>query len=244
MQVSSINHTNTYNLIQQTKTHNVSFEVKQSNSADPILEYYHNLCKQYPDITFRLGDIETGLQTNSKSIGYKNSLHQVGENYGANGQCSITIDVSSIRRMIEDPSYEIGVKASIEEAQKKYPQYELDTKACGMNYTDVVIEDDNGKIQYSVGHFPRRFSTEEELLAMRAESNTESYADTIKKQIAENTDMFDSLMEMLDKSQEKQRELAKKYYELNNGENTNKNVKDELLRKRAVDEYDKHILTA
>ena len=242
MKVGSTEHTNTYNMIQQTKTQNVSFEVKQNSSADPILEYYHNLCEQYPGITFRLWDMETSAQTEGRSIGYKNSLHQVGDNYGANGQCSITIEINVIKRMMEDPAYENEAKDWIEESQRCYSQYELSTKACGMKYTDVSLQDDNGRILHGVGHYPRRFSTEEELLAMRAESNKESYADIIKEQIADNVDMFDSLMEMLDKSREKQRELAKKYYESDNGEDTNKNVKDELLRKRAVDEYDKHIL--
>lgn len=241
MKVGSTEHTNTYNMIQQTKTQNVSFEVKQSNSADPILEYYHNLCKQYPGITFQLWDMETSAQTEGRSFGYKNSLHQVGDNYGANGQCSITIEINVIKRMMEDPAYENEAKALIEESQRCYSMYELDTKACGMKYTDVGLQDENGRILHSVGHYPRRFSTEEELLAMRAETN-KSYADIIKEQIADNTDMFDSLMEMLDKSREKQRELAKKYYESDNAEDKNKNAKDELLRKRAVDEYDKHIL--
>lgn len=242
MKVGGTEHTNTYNLIQQSKTQKVSFEVKQNSSADPILEYYYDLCKQYPDVIFRLDDIETGLQTNSRSIGYKNSLYQVGDNYGANGQCNITIDVSAIRRMMEDPSYEIGVKACIEEDLKNYPMYELNAKAYGMNYTDCNIRDNGGSIEHSTGYFRLMPATEEKLLEIRGMSNAESYADMIKEQIADNTDMFDSLMEMLDKSREKQRELAKKYYESDNGEDSNKNAKDELLRKRAMDEYDKHIL--
>ena len=244
MKVGSTEHTNTYNIIQKTKTQNVSYEVKQSNSADPILEYYHNLCEQYQGITFRLLDMETLAQTDSRVIGYKNSLHQVGDNFGAIGQCSIEIEINVIKRMMEDPSYEMEVKDQIARSQRNYPQYEIQTKACGMIYTSVTLEDDNGRIQQSVGYSGLPWATEEELLAMRAESNKESYADIIKEQIAENTDMFDSLMEMLDKSREKQIELAKKYNESDNGEDTNKNVKDELLRKRAVDEYDKHILTA
>lgn len=244
MQVNNINHTNSYNIVKKAATSNVSFEVKQNSSADPILEYYHNLCEQYPDITFRLSDHEACLQTENRSIGYKNSLHQVGDNFGAIGQCSIAIEINVIKRMMEDPAYENVAKAWIEESQEKYSQYESETKACGMIYTSVFLQDDNGRPAAGVTRSRMSYSTEEELLAMRAESNKESYADIIKEQIAENTDMFDSLMEMLDKSREKQRDIAKKYYESNNGEDTNKNVKDELLRKRALDEYDKHILTA
>lgn len=229
MKIGGADYTNVYNIVKQTTTQNVSFEIKQNDSTDPILDYYHDLCKQYPDITFRLYDKESMMRNGD--IGYKNSLNQVGENFGAHGQCSIDIEINVIKRMMQDPSYAIGVKAWIEDSQKSYAQYEKETEACGMIYTSVSLEDDNGRIVQGICRSRLSYSTEEELLAMRAESNAESYAEVIKEQIAGKTDLLDNLMEMLDKSREKQRELAKQYYESD----------DTFLRKRAAAEYDKHI---
>lgn len=71
-----------------------------SDQNDPVA-VYQDLCAEYSGITFRLED-----KTKPDSeIGYKNSLHQIGNSFGEPGQCSISIDISVIRQMQQDPEY-------------------------------------------------------------------------------------------------------------------------------------------
>ena len=84
----------------KTENTSVSFsdkisKVNEKSEAELNLEYYHSLCKEFPGITFRLEDIKTALELNNSGkeyIGYNGSMHQVGSNFGAIGQCSIEIE--------------------------------------------------------------------------------------------------------------------------------------------------------
>lgn len=84
----------------KTFSSEVLSKTRDSNQNDPVA-VYQDLCAEFPDITFRMED-----KTRPDSeIGYKNSLHQVGKNFGEPGQYSICIDVSVIRQMQQNPEY-------------------------------------------------------------------------------------------------------------------------------------------
>ena len=232
-----------YNKVKQTKTENVSFEIKKGNSEDSVLDYYHGLCKKYPDITFRLNDMEDAIQK-GRNTGYNNSLNQVGENYGAIGQCSISLDVKVIENMMNDPNYARGVNHWIEYIQNDYSLFEDESKQLGCSYTDVSIEDDNGRCFFSVGHYHLPFSTENELKEIWAQQDAGLTSEDIKKKFSENVDMFDHLMETFDKSQEKYKEMIRRYYDSDKLiDELDKRNNDVLRQKQAVEKYDKHVLT-
>ena len=84
----------------KTFSSEVLSNTRVSDQNDPVA-VYQDLCAEFPDITFRMED-----KTRPDSeIGYKNSLHQVGKNFGEPGQYSICIDVSVIRQMQQNPEY-------------------------------------------------------------------------------------------------------------------------------------------
>ena len=267
--------TNAYSIVKQTKIEKEAFEIKkeqspdsiqdyhevvktdstdsvQQSTSDPILDYYHAFCELYPDVSFRLGDREDALK-NGRSMGYKDSMNSVGENYGSVGQRSVMIDVKVIQNMMENPKYASNVHAWMEHIVEQYPLWEEETQSMGMKYTDVNIEDDDGNgATWSVGHFNLPFSTEEEVRAIWAEEDAKSTAGAITKQLTENADMFDRFLEMFDKSQEKHREMIREYYDKLNDENAmhfpeqkedvwlDEQKKAAIHNRKAVDEYDKH----
>ena len=85
---------------------------QSSSSGDAVLDYYHNLCSKFPDISFRLSDMEESLKhMNDRRpyFGYNDSLNQVGDNYSEMGQVSIDIDAAVIRKMQNNPDFEEAV---------------------------------------------------------------------------------------------------------------------------------------
>lgn len=159
-------------IIQQNTSFSISSAVEKStlgNSTEQFditaaspLEYYNELCKEYPDITFRLSDKEEALK-HEWYTGYGGSMNQRGDNFGMPGQCSIDIDVAAIRNMLSDKNYEMKIKGEIEYARKKYSDYEREGLDDGCSYTCVCIEDDGGKPVLARCHSHMPFSTEEEL---------------------------------------------------------------------------------
>ena len=275
MKISGVNSCiNAYSIVKQTKIENADFEIKkeqssnsiqdyneaaktgsvdsvQQSTSDPILDYYHQLCSQYPDVTFRLDDVETGRQR-GRGLGYKDSMNQVGDNFGSVGQCSISIDVKVIEHMMEDSKYAAVAGVWIEESIKNYSLYEEDTQMSGMKYTSVQIEDDNGRAVPSVMSSNLPYSTDEEVRAIWAEEDGKSTAGVITKQLTENGDMFDRFLEMFDKSQEKHREMIREYYDKLHDEDSrhfpeqkpdaglDDQKKAVIHNWKAVNEYDKH----
>lgn len=142
---------------------------QSSSSGDAVLDYYHNLCSKFPDISFRLSDMEESLKhMNDRRpyFGYNDSLNQVGDNYSEMGQVSIDIDAAIIRKMQNNPDFEEEVLAAIENCEKNYGQYQQEAIRNGMPYTDHHLTLDGDRLQESQGYFSSRYSTEEELRRM------------------------------------------------------------------------------
>ena len=165
---TSMQYNNASGLISKTEA---QFKItsQSSSSGDAVLDYYHNLCSKFPDISFRLSDMEESLKhMNDRRpyIGYNDSLNQVGDNYSEMGQVSIDIDAAVIRKMQNNPDFEEEVLAAIENCEKNYGQYQQEAIRNGMPYTDHHLTLDGDRLQESQGYFSSRYSTEEELRRM------------------------------------------------------------------------------
>lgn len=198
-------------------------KINEKSEADLNIEYYHSLCKEYPGITFRLEDIQTALKLNESGkeyIGYNGSMHQVGSNFGAIGQCSIEIDVAVIEKMRNDPKYEQSVKWHIQFSKEKFGEYQ--TEIPGEPFTFVCIEDSNGKIQTSRGHSSVQPSTEEEIkkkMSVRNDKMPQLDSDKI------TDDLTDSYLRMIEESEQKRKKLLE---EIDNKETKEENISRKL----------------
>ena len=183
-------------------------KANEKSEAEQNLEFYHSLCKEFPGITFRLEDIKTALELNNSGkeyIGYNGSMHQVGSNFGAIGQCSIEIDVAVIERMRIDPKYEQSVRWHIQFSKERFGEYQ--TEIPEQPYTFVCIEDNNGKVQTSRGHSSVQPATEEEIKEkMRLHNAKASKLDPDQM----TDDLIDSYMKMIEESEQKRKELLEK----------------------------------
>lgn len=164
---TSMQYSNDTGLISKTET---QFNVtRQLSSGDAVLDYYHNMCSKFPNISFRLSDKEEELKhMNDRRpyFGYNDSLNQVGNNFSELGQVSIDIDVAVIRKMQNDPNFEEEVLNAIGNCEKNYGLYQQGAIRDGMSYTDHCLELDGDKLQESQGYYHSKASTEEELRRM------------------------------------------------------------------------------
>ena len=140
---------------------------KNSESDQDSLTYYYQLCQEFPDITFRLGDQNEGLKNiNQPYLGYRGHMNQVGNNFGKMGQCSISLDISVIRKMQTDPSYEEEVKGMIQNSEEWYAQTQQDALEQRYSSTAEYFDDTKGRLQRSVMQTNMQFSTEDEINKM------------------------------------------------------------------------------
>ena len=173
-----------------TKTENASLNENLCQAPDDVLAYYQNLCKEFAGVSFRLDDVNEAAKHNgSPYLGYNNSFNQVGNNFGHSGQCSITLDVSVIKKMQEDPRYEQSVKGMIENTKTRYSEFETDALKDGYQYVSVSIEDNGGKPQRAIAQSNVPCSTEDEVRSMwnsgEYSSRIVSIVDDLKSEAAD-----------------------------------------------------------
>lgn len=175
---------------------------KNSESDQDSLTYYYQLCQEFPDITFRLGDQNEGLKNiNQPYLGYRGHMNQVGNNFGKMGQCSISLDISVIRKMQTDPSYEEEVKGMIQNSKEWYAQTQQDALEQGYSSTAVYFDDTKGRLQRSVMQTNMQFSTEDEINKMW-EQDVFSQKMQIKFNRT-NDKLLDTYLQMLEEADKK-----------------------------------------
>ena len=163
---------------------NFSSDLEAVSEVTTPLQYYQDLCSEFPDITFRLKDKQTALESGGKMyLGYLNSMNQIGDNFGEAGQCSISIDISVVEKMMKDSDYEQKIKHIIEGTKGMYPQYEARAQSEGYPYVSVVIEEEAGKLSYGVMQSVMRYSTEEEVKEIWANESSAWTDDLFQKQV-------------------------------------------------------------
>ena len=141
---------------------------EKSMTNDP-LTFYKELCGNYPDISFRLEDYATGSNVSGYFLGYNNSMNQVGENFGEMGQCSIQIDVSVIKKMMQDQQYAENVHGWIQAFEQNYGSHATDVSSHGNSNFCFTIDDFGEGIQTGRLCANSSFSTEEEVKRMWAD---------------------------------------------------------------------------
>ncbi len=132
-------------------------------SDSQIVSYYKKLCEDYPDVTFKMSDLQTPA---SYHIGYKGDSHQQGENFSCPDRCSIQIDVSVIKKMMADEDFEAQIKGTIGNIIMDYPRYVQWAKRDGCEYCYYGLSTENGKLTEFIGESRVRASTDEELREM------------------------------------------------------------------------------
>jgi hypothetical protein len=143
-------------------------EQTEQTTMKSELDYYKDLCKEFKNITFRLEDKQTAM-SGGNQMGYGGSMNQVGSGFGNFGQCSISIDVGVIRRMLSDPEYERRVKGIIDSSRCNYKNYEQAALEDGFSYVCVNLEDEDGKVVRSKTQASSPFSTEDEVRKLWAD---------------------------------------------------------------------------
>jgi hypothetical protein len=208
-------------------------KVDEKTEVELNLEYYYSLCKEFPGVTFRLDDAQTALKTGGytlETLGYNGSFHQVGSSFGSLGQCSIQIDISVIEKMRMDPQYEMSAKCKISDSIARFGEYQSEVPE--EPYTVVRLADDNGRIQRSRWHSASRIPTEEETKEMiRAYQAPKHPLDTDKM----TDDLIESYLKIIEKSEQKRKELAKKIQ--NNEDDQKTGEVDKRIMEHASNEY-------
>lgn len=168
---------------------------ERANSTSE-LQTYQALCKQFPNISFRLTD-------RSEQYGfYENGFHQKGKNFGGHGQCSIDIDIEVIRRMQSDEDYALRVQGSIERIERNYAEYEAEGNADGYQYTCASLSHEDGRLVTSITHSMQPFSTEEEI--KEKWGLTDDIADRALHYVSKiKNDLLEDYMAMQDKEENK-----------------------------------------
>ncbi|MCF0127426.1 MAG: hypothetical protein HUJ70_02600 [Pseudobutyrivibrio sp.] len=203
MAIDAISNYNTYSYpVKSVKANkDISFKTANSKESDSNLALYKDICAKYPDITFRLDDLNEARKPQYQDnpyLGYNNSMNQSGDNFGGLGQCSINIDISVIEHMQKDSNYKAKVLGMIEVIQREYSNYEMQTKQDGFIYTSVGLEDVGGELQRSIAESNASYSTEDEIKRMWPTKQSDiryvQIVDSAKR------DLFETYMEMLEKS--------------------------------------------
>ena len=175
-------------------------ETEFTQEAQDPLEYYKELCSEFPDITFRLEDYEEHERNPQKIIlGYQDSFNQVGNNFSDLNQCSIEIDVSVIRHMQKDPRYAQEVRGVIESTRREYSTFARWTLEEGMDHCERILKDGGNHVITELQMHRGKASTEDEVRSMwNMPGASKTLSDKSIKRKLDNIqkNMFDSFMEM------------------------------------------------
>lgn len=129
------------------KTDTGSFQSMMSGGGTDVVSYYDALCREFPEITFRLGDSSDRVE-GEYGTGYQGSSHQRGNGFSMPGQCSIEIDYKVIEKMMSDETYAAKVKGIIQNLESNYSTYEGFSRKDGFQYTNAeIMEDDAAKLR-------------------------------------------------------------------------------------------------
>lgn len=216
----------TYNNTGKVDTQ-LNISSNESMTKDP-LAYYKQLCSKYPNISFRLDDYFNGTNAKGYNLGYKNSMNQVGENFGEMGQCSIEIDISVIEKMMQDPKYEQQANGWIQAFEQNYAGHAADVASSGCSNFCFTIHDFGDGIQTgrTCGFGP--FSTEEEVREMWADEEYKNKATNYVEQ--KKSALTDAYLKMLEESRLKQILMSKsRYYTSSSREKSDSTLAEDSL---------------
>ena len=102
-----------FDKIYQQKTDSV--EINSTAGNNDIMTIYEMLCSEFPEANYVLED-----KSDEENFFFNNIDSRVGNKYGYQGEKSISIDVSVIRKIQEDPSYYVKAKGTLEHMIENY----------------------------------------------------------------------------------------------------------------------------
>lgn len=192
---------------------------------DDTLKYYYELCQEFGNYSFQLGDQENGGGKDAGKLftGISGDVTQVGDDYSHLGQVSIEIDIGTVRRMQIDPVFEKKVKSAIKQIGENYEQYQQMALKVHRQYTAVQIYDENGNIVISQICSDHPFKTEAEALEEIDpwKAYWEAYFDKSKNDMLE-----DFFAKAIDQPREKR--LKEKMEHLEDGALFSENSREQL----------------
>ena len=144
-------------------------EIKRSVQTDEPLDYYYELVKKFPEISFRLSDKEeSDKRLNEIYYGYNNHTNQVGDNFGEPFQVSVNIDVAIIRRMMKDEWFADQVTRLIQNYQDDYSSWQRMGLSDGDTNFCIMMEAVDWGLGVGAGVLScaHRFNTEEQMRAL------------------------------------------------------------------------------
>lgn len=178
---------------------------KDNYSGEDIIGYYYEFCNQYPDISFRIDD-HSSYVPGKVAMGYNDSMYETKAGFGKSPeQVSIAIDISVLRKMCADKSYEDNIRGDVERIRRHWN----DNFNPGYPYKCVSIEDTSGTIGTSYSQAP--FSSEEEIKKIQREG--EFSLNPKDLYIKTQTDMMKELLELGEVKREGAKSFAEKYKE-------------------------------
>ena len=104
-----------FDKIYQQKTDSV--EINSTAGNNDIMTIYEMLCSEFPEANYVLED-----KSDEENFFFNNIDSRVGNKYGYQGEKSISIDVSVIRKIQEDPSYYVEAKRALEHLFEHYDE--------------------------------------------------------------------------------------------------------------------------
>ena len=192
----------------KTSKEDIKINITSENSkTDDPIAYYKQWCSEYPDISFRLTDYENGTNAKGYNLGYNNSMNQVGNNFGELYQYSVEIDISVIRKMMSDSTFESDTKNYFQTfIEQVYPQFQATAVRDGMSNMCMKIGIDGDSLDVGATYAHCHFSTEEEVRKMWAD---EEYQKTIGQVFdKQKADLIETYLKMTENCVLKMKELA------------------------------------
>lgn len=234
MKINSAEMTNPYSVKAQKKNMGIkraaATETIQEQTTDRrVIDYYHQLAKEFPDIAFKMSDYKAAFTTpkGEPVIGYKGNSYQTSDAFSMPGKCSMEIDFDVLKKMTEDAAFEEEIKAEISLAQRSYKMYDQWAEQDGYEYHYQFIHFEGGELVR--GTVESHWATTD---AEKRKIHQQSSADDSRvikdnpavKTSASSEEVF---MEMLDDAHRKQK--------LRNKERREEEMQDNLWKKKVAE---------
>jgi hypothetical protein len=120
-----------------------SVEINSTAGNNDIMTIYEMLCSEFPEANYVLED-----KSDEENFFFNNIDSRVGNKYGYQGEKSISIDVSVIRKIQEDPSYYVKAKGTLEHMIENYDGRSTNGGK-GLPYMTANLDLDGDRLQVS-----------------------------------------------------------------------------------------------
>lgn len=133
-----------FDKIYQQKTDSV--EINSTAGNNDIMTIYEMLCSEFPEANYVLED-----KSDEENFFFNNIDSRVGNKYGYQGEKSISIDVSVIKKIQEDPSYYVEAKVTLKCVIEQYDEQRTHGGS-DLPYTTGYLSYENDRMQSSWQH--------------------------------------------------------------------------------------------